>query len=92
MSKLIIFDLDGVLIDSKDLHFESLNMALKEIDEKFLISRDEHVSIYDGLNTSKKLELLSKLKKFPKSHHQTVWDLKQAITVKLIKEFKKIKN
>jgi len=92
MSKLIIFDLDGVLIDSKDLHFESLNMALKEIDEKFLISRDEHVSIYDGLNTSKKLELLSKLKKFPKSHHQTVWDLKQAITVKLIKEFKKDKK
>ena len=28
VTKLIIFDLDGVLIDSKDYHFEALNRAL----------------------------------------------------------------
>ena len=28
MTKLVIFDLDGVLIDSKDYHYEALNQAL----------------------------------------------------------------
>ena len=30
MIKLIIFDLDGVLVDAKKIHFESLNKALGE--------------------------------------------------------------
>ena len=38
MKKLIIFDLDGVLYDSKQYHFDALNMALSEVDEKFIIS------------------------------------------------------
>ena len=48
MSKLVIFDLDGVLIDSKDYHYEALNQALSD---KYSISREDHVSIYDGLPT-----------------------------------------
>ncbi|WP_415286509.1 hypothetical protein ABXT46_00220 [Candidatus Pelagibacter sp. Uisw_104] len=30
MIKDIIFDLDGVLVDTKIIHFEALNMALKK--------------------------------------------------------------
>ena len=30
--KLIIFDLDGVLIDTRELHYEVLNDALREYD------------------------------------------------------------
>ena len=33
MIKLIIFDLDGVLVDAKDLHYESLNLALEKVDK-----------------------------------------------------------
>ena len=62
MSKLVIFDLDGVLIDSKDYHYEALNQALGE---KYSISREDHVSIYDGLPTIAKLELLTKNKGLP---------------------------
>ena len=47
MIKAIIFDLDGVLIESKDLHFLALNKALNKIDKKFQITFDEHLSKYD---------------------------------------------
>jgi beta-phosphoglucomutase-like phosphatase (HAD superfamily) len=51
--KLIIFDLDGVLIDSRDVHYESLNQALSLIGQEFVISRSEHLSTFDGLGTTK---------------------------------------
>ncbi len=52
-TKLVIFDLDGVLIDSKDYHYDALNQALGS---EYAISWEEHVSIYDGLPTKAKLE------------------------------------
>lgn len=89
MKKLVIFDLDGVLIESKDLHFKSLNMALDAIDSKYVISLDEHLSTYDGLNTSKKLEMLTENKALPVSTHSIVWNKKQEATCELIKKFPK---
>ena len=59
MIKLVIFDLDGVLYESKEFHFDALNSALEEIDKKFIISKEEHLNMYDGLSTRKKLELLT---------------------------------
>ena len=29
MIKSIIFDLDGVLVETKDIHFQALNLAIK---------------------------------------------------------------
>ena len=66
MIKLIIFDLDGVLIDARELHYEALNRALYSIDPKFTINKEEHLSTYDGLPTTKKLELLTKNKNLHK--------------------------
>ena len=34
MIKAIIFDLDGVLVDTKRIHFEALNLALKKFGYK----------------------------------------------------------
>ena len=62
MTKLIIFDLDGVLVEAKQIHYDTLNQALREIDEKYVITEAEHLSIYDGLKTTQKLELLTKNK------------------------------
>ena len=31
MIKAIIFDLDGVLVDTKQIHFKALNAALKNL-------------------------------------------------------------
>jgi HAD superfamily hydrolase (TIGR01509 family) len=87
MIKLIIFDLDGVLVDAKEIHYESLNRALRNIDEKYVIGREEHLSMYDGLNTTKKLELLSESKGLPEDMHDTVWKGKQEMTLDIINEF-----
>jgi len=87
MNKLVIFDLDGVLIESRELHYHSLNHALRSIDAKYVISRDEHLSIYDGLNTTRKLKLLSESKGLPVEYHDMVWQRKQLATFELIKKF-----
>jgi|TARA_R110001599_G_scaffold75526_3_gene207280 HAD superfamily hydrolase (TIGR01509 family) len=87
MIKLIIFDLDGVLVNARELHYEALNKALDTIDNKFVISRDEHLSTYDGLSTTKKLEMLTKSKGLSKDSHNIVWRLKQEKTVSIIDKF-----
>jgi HAD superfamily hydrolase (TIGR01509 family) len=84
--KLIIFDLDGVLIDSRDMHYEALNRALKEIGEQYIISREEHLSTYDGLSTTKKLNMLSESKNLPREYHSQIWKLKQDYTIHIVNE------
>ena len=80
MKKLIIFDLDGVLIDTKDTHYEALNQALMQVGDEYIISESEHVSTYDGLSTSEKLAILSEKRLLPASKHQLIWNKKQEIT------------
>tara|TARA_B100000900_G_scaffold416277_1_gene450956 strand:+ start:32890 stop:34266 length:1377 start_codon:yes stop_codon:yes gene_type:complete len=84
MIKLVIFDLDGVLYDSKEIHFKSLNKAIEEVDPKYLISKAEHLNIYDGLPTDKKLSLLTNNKKLPKEWHKKIWKSKQEYTLKML--------
>ena len=102
MNKLVIFDLDGVLIDSRDMHYEALNRALSNVDEKYVIHREEHLSVYDGLPTSRKLNLLTERKGLPVDKHQQVWEDKQVETLnifgkldhdyELMHYFKQLKN
>jgi HAD superfamily hydrolase (TIGR01509 family) len=89
MIKLIVFDLDGVLVDAREIHYEALNAALADIDHKYVIGRQEHLSIYDGLSTTKKLNMLTKNKDLPKEFHNAVWSLKQKKTVEIIDNFDK---
>lgn len=84
MIKLVIFDLDGVLVEARDMHYDALNRALNRIDEKYVISREEHLSTYDGLPTTKKLNMLTEQKGLPKDKHNTVWKYKQEETVNII--------
>lgn len=86
-NKLVIFDLDGVLIESRDLHFFALNAALERVGTQYTVSREEHLSRYDGLNTSKKLKMLTEDKGLPSNFYDQVWQDKQAATFSLIKKF-----
>ena len=67
MIKTIIFDLDGVLLDTKKIHFSALNKALEQV-EKITISYGDHLKFFDGLPTLKKLEILLKKKKIKKKN------------------------
>ena len=86
MIKLVIFDLDGVLVDARELHYEALNRALEIFGTSYVIGREEHLSTYDGLPTKKKLETLTKKKNLPEVFHDEVWKSKQDFTYKIINE------
>jgi len=102
--RLIVFDLDGVLVDSRPLHYYALNDALSEIDPKYIISHDEHIAKYDGNTTTTKLKMLVKDKNLPddKDLHNKIWQLKQIKTrdhinrlnpdSRIIEILKKLKN
>jgi HAD superfamily hydrolase (TIGR01509 family) len=86
MTKLIIFDLDGVLVEAKQIHYDTLNEALKEIDEKYVITEAEHLSTYDGLKTTQKLEMLTKNKGLHPEFYDDIWYRKQYLTIEAISE------
>ncbi len=88
-NKLVIFDLDGVLIESRELHYEALNDALRKVGNEFVITREEHLSLYDGLNTTKKLEMLSEKKGLDRKYFNQIWQDKQTATFNLIRQFPK---
>ena len=80
--KAVIFDMDGVLIDAREWHYESLNRALSLFGAE--ISRYDHLVTFDGLPTKKKLEMLTLELGFPLKLHSFVNDLKQAYTLEII--------
>jgi len=80
--KAIIFDMDGVLIEAKDWHYEALNKALGLFGME--ISRYDHLVTYDGLPTKKKLEMLSTERGLPVDLHNFINDMKQQYTMELV--------
>ena len=83
--KLIIFDLDGVLVEAKNIHFNALNQALGD---KYSINWSEHLSTYDGLKTNQKLEMLSERKELPVTLHEQIWKDKQTFTLQELNKLK----
>ncbi|MXP77661.1 HAD-IA family hydrolase [Lachnospiraceae bacterium WCA-9-b2] len=80
--KAILFDMDGVLIDAKEWHYEALNQALKLFGCE--ISRFDHVHTFDGLPTKDKLELLGRVSYLPTELHEFINQLKQQYTMEII--------
>jgi HAD superfamily hydrolase (TIGR01509 family) len=84
--KLIIFDLDGVLVESRDLHYNALNRALETIDPKYIISYNEHLARYDGNPTSVKLKMLTTERGLSTTLYQKIWESKQGFTIQIISD------
>lgn len=80
--RAVIFDMDGVLIDAREWHYEALNKALGLFG--YSISRHEHLVTYDGLPTRKKLEMLTIERGLPTGLHAFIHELKQIYTMQLI--------
>ena len=85
MIRAVAFDLDGVLIDSKDLHFEALNKAIDKVaGEAWMLSKEEHYRAYDGLPTKTKLSMLHQRKGLPKKFFHKIWLHKQKETARML--------
>jgi len=80
--RAVIFDMDGVLIDAKDWHYEALNKALRLFG--YEISRYDHLVTYDGLPTKRKLDMLSMERGLPRGLHGFLNDLKQLYTMEMV--------
>lgn len=80
--KAVIFDMDGVLIDAKEWHYEALNQALGLFG--YEITRYEHLVTYDGLPTADKLSMMTLEKGLPKGLHKYINALKQEYTMEKI--------
>src|SRR6185312_9502199 len=82
MIKSVIFDMDGVLIDAKEWHYEALNRALQLFG--YEINRYEHLTAFDGLPTKRKLEMLSLVNDLPIQLHDFINEMKQLYTMELV--------
>lgn len=77
--RCVLFDLDGVLVDACDWHYEALNHAMQEV-LGFRISREDHLSKYNGLPTLTKLRMLE----VDECSARRVEELKQEYTLRKI--------
>ncbi len=81
MTKTVLFDMDGVLIDATEWHYEALNESLEIFG--FSIPRDEHLNRFNGMTTRSKLEILSAEKNLPRGLHSIISDIKQDRTLRI---------
>ena len=81
--KLVIFDLDGVLVDACEWHRVSLNEALKEICN-YEISLQDHYREYNGIPTKVKLKKLADKNIISSNLFKKIEYLKQEKTIEII--------
>ena len=79
--KCVLFDLDGVLVNSRVLHFETFRDALKEVVPEFKITWSEHEKEMDGLPTRSKLKMLLSKGVLTKEQSEQVYQKKQEMTL-----------
>jgi HAD superfamily hydrolase (TIGR01509 family) len=78
MIKAVVFDLDGVLVDAADWHFQALNRALGLFG--YQLSHHDHLLNFNGLPTRVKLNLLSQQRHLPRALHGFIDEMKQKYT------------
>ncbi len=84
MIKAIIFDLDGVLVDATEWHYQALNKALGLFG--YTIGRDDHLKIYNGLPTAEKLKMMTEKQGMPAGLHEIIKTLKRKYTDEIVNQ------
>jgi beta-phosphoglucomutase len=77
----VIFDMDGVLIDAREWHFQALNDALALFG--YTIPLEEHLVRFDGLTTAAKLDILTTEIGLPNDLHSIISSVKQDRTLRI---------
>lgn len=83
--KAILFDLDGVLVNMPDGHYEALNKALSLFGT--VIGREEHISTFNGLSSRKKIDMLVSAERLPEGLKELINSVKQKYTKEVIPKF-----
>ncbi len=83
MVKIVLYDLDGVLVDACDWHYDALNKALMSVCG-FKISPREHKTTFNGLPTKRKLDLLNEQGRVNSEDFTNVHALKQQYTMEIL--------
>lgn len=81
----VLFDLDGVLVDACDWHYEALNNALNFFGRP-IISREKHETTFNGLPTKVKLNMLG----IEENEANKINQQKQKYTIEIIQSSAKI--
>lgn len=84
-TRLVIFDLDGVLVDACDWHRRALNSALEQISNT-TIAEKEHYDTFNGIPTKKKLEILVEQGRVDLKDQEKIFIAKQKNTIKIIED------
>ena len=82
MIEAVVFDMDGVLVEAREWHYQALNRALEQVGHH--IARQEHLARFDGLPTATKLEMLSADRGLPRDLHAFICERKQAYTMEIL--------
>jgi HAD superfamily hydrolase (TIGR01509 family) len=80
--RAVLFDLDGVLVETRKLHYDAFSRALSEIGIE--LSFDEHQKLYNGLPTYKKIQLLAEKHSFSAEQIDQLNQTKQNYTQELL--------
>ena len=79
--KSILFDLDGVLVNTRVLHFETFRDALQQVNPSLVLSWAEHETEFDGLSTKLKIKKCIEKGWIPESQSETLFQIKQSLTL-----------
>lgn len=85
MIKAILFDLDGVLVDMPEGHYEALNKALNLFGAK--IEKEEHIQYFNGLPSRKKIDKLEEMGRLPAGLREFINSVKQKYTKEIIPKY-----
>lgn len=83
--EVILFDLDGVLVEAKEWHYRAVNKAL-ELVCNYSIPYEEHLKTFDGLPTKVKLRILEEKGLVKASDFDEIFRVKQKCTIEVIQE------
>ncbi len=83
--KAVLFDLDGVLVNMPDGHYEALNQSLELFGTR--INEEEHYNYFNGLPSKKKIEELERQGRLPIGLRDFINDVKQKHTKSIIPKY-----
>lgn len=83
--KAVLFDLDGVLVNMPEGHYEALNRALAHFGAA--IEKEEHMSYFNGLPTRKKVDELERRGRLPSGLRELINSVKQKYTKEIIPKY-----